>query len=657
MAMKTLYKSFMFLLVCMAAACTENEIDYQHTAPFPTDEIPVMQKVLVWDAEEELYSDEAQARIGSQIRIEGNFLDRADMAFFNGMAVFSSEFVSQRKTFIETFIPESTPVGKDLSDEFVRNTVRVASSEGEGDTLSLNIISKNLSVAGVYVFDENDVLVKADVVSAGDRIQIQGTGLDHVADVWINGLLLAEIETVSSAAVNLDVPENILVGANVEYEDDRNTIRMETEFRETIEYSVTIVGKQPVAEDVNFNGVRPGDEVTLKGNNLEAAETLVLKIGDGDAVAVDAVPNADGTELTFTIPETATSGEATVTLTLEGLEAVEWTFSVWGEQPTVDRVSHTLAKAGERIRIYGSHFKNVAKVVFPGNVEAATVVADEVSLDSKGEIWIHSDDNYEMIDVIVPEGGDRTAGALYVEAEKGNGGYSYAYMNCKDNVFISEFNGANDAYSYGSGNISQNNALTPANAAAAPWPAAPEKYRAFPNNAGGIDFTGGTASISGDFNFTFSLVEMMEKAPADVVSCDDLAIQFDCFMEHDGGQTTWVAGAMRFGLGTSDRDIQSTPWHSAYGQPYADVDADFSNGWKTLTFPLKDYANTQGKTTSDFTDTGNNRFFRFAFGSFTYPATGANNYEAGSDMKGFFIYFGNFRIVPYTKPDVAAEAE
>ena len=327
-----------------------------------------------------------------------------------------------------------------------------------------------------------------------------------------------------------------------------------------------------------------------------------------------------------------------------------------GEQPVVDRVSHTLAKAGERIRIYGSHFKNVKRVVFPGEAEAATVVATGSELDTQGEIWIHSDDNYEMIDVIVPEGGDQTSGALYVEAEKGNGGYSYAYMNCKDNVFISEFNGANDAYGYGSGNISQNNALTPANAAAAPWPAAPAQYRAFPNTADGIDFIEGTASISGDFNFTFVVDEMMAKAPESITSCDDLAVQFDCFMEHDGNQTTWTAGAMRFGLGNftrpegvtnTDRDIQFTPWHPAYGQPYADVDADFSNGWKTLTFPLKDYANVQGKTVGDFTGNGT---FKFQFGSFTYPTFGASNYEAGSDMNGFLIYFGNFRIVSYTKP-------
>ena len=70
----------------------------------------------------------------------------------------------------------------------------------------------------------------------------------------------------------------------------------------------------------------------------------------------------------------------------------------------------------------------------------------------------------QTIDVIVPDGGDALPGALYVEAEADNGGYSYSYMNCKDNIFISSFNSNNDAYkSGGTGDISTTNAEIPSN--------------------------------------------------------------------------------------------------------------------------------------------------------------------------------------------------
>lgn len=149
------------------------------------------------------------------------------------------------------------------------------------------------------------------------------------------------------------------------------------------------------------------------------AETIVLTLPAdlpvGSAVKDESVKN--------TIRVVSDFGEAVLNLEFRG------------PAPIVDRVSHTLAKAGERIRIYGHNFANVTKVVFPGDVSVTTKGTGEEP--ETGTFIINEAGT--TIDVIVPDGGDALPGALYVEAEADNGGYSYSYMNCKDNIFISSF--------------------------------------------------------------------------------------------------------------------------------------------------------------------------------------------------------------------------
>lgn len=78
----------------------------------------------------------------------------------------------------------------------------------------------------------------------------------------------------------------------------------------------------------------------------------------------------------------------------------------------------------------------------------------------------------------------------------------------------------------------------------------------------------------------------------------------------------------------------------------------FSEGWKTLTFPLKEFANAGGKDVSDIMTkvTGKNGSFMFVFGNFDYPAGSGKNRSRGEAVTNQLFYFGNFRIVPYTKP-------
>lgn len=373
---------------------------------------------------------------------------------------------------------------------------------------------------------------------------------------------------------------------------------------------------------------------------------------------------SEGKVYTYTVKFGVSGGEETVELVLgsviddweNGNEDLEGDAKV-ESQPVVDRVSHTMAKAGERIRIYGSNFEDVKKVVFPGNVEAMTLVESESELDAAGEVWIHSaeDNSYQMIDVIIPEGGDQVAGALYVEAETGNGGYSYSYMNCKDNIFISEFTG--DAYVVGGSNIYTTNQIMPTPNWGL-WPDKPENIRAFGDpldndknpDTKGISYAA-TAESDQQLNdnkwktaqFSFSLPKMCAKITNGITNCDDLAIQFDCYMSSDENNG-WTTGALRWALGYGEDEITYTPWWRQQSTSYDPIAIDFSSGWKTLTFPMKDFKNTSGKKVDDIPE--ENGQLKLIFGSFAPYSEGSR----GTAITNFLMYMGNFRIVPYTKP-------
>lgn len=496
--------------------------------------------------------------------------------------------------------------------------------------------------------------------------------MDCVTAVKINGQAIAEWNKVSSTAIDVTVPEDLPVGSRIENEENENKIYLETEFKETMEHTIIVLARQPIASDETVANVGKGEEVTLKGQYLSIAETITLKAeGAEEEVTVNELTvNEEGAEIKFIVPSSVKAGKVTATLAPENMNPITWTFNVLGVKPTVDRVSHTLAKAGERIRIYGDNLIDVIKIEFPhaddANIPTASAkVETEDELNEKGEFWYHEaeDGSYQMIDVIIPDGGDQTAGALYVEAGEGNGDYSYAYMNCKENIFISAFDENTDAFTSGK-NFSTNQ--TPSASTNGLWPEAPETIGAFGDwdNNKGIDCTvtasGSDPTVDGSLKesqINFNNSEMRAKAPNGITSCNDLALQFDCFIEHDNAQYSWVTGAMRWKLGNSDRDIQFTPWHKDYDaehqkdEKYKEVDTDFSAGWKTVTFPLGDNdAYTKDKQLSNITG---DAYFRFVFGRFLVPkASNDNNWDAGQTVTDFKIYLGNFRIVPYTKPDI-----
>ena len=170
---------FLLLVIGTGLMSCEDEDKYGKTATDSTK--AVIESVRVMENEE--WTPIVQVRIGTAVRIEGNNLENVSAVYFNGYEVVADDFTNFGKTYIEATVPEETPIGHQVADEAVKNTVRVVTDINEF-TLALNIISKSLNISGIALYNSEEATVPgATTVSEaelGSKIQIQGAGLDFV---------------------------------------------------------------------------------------------------------------------------------------------------------------------------------------------------------------------------------------------------------------------------------------------------------------------------------------------------------------------------------------------------------------------------------------------------------------------------------------------
>lgn len=313
-----------------------------------------------------------------------------------------------------------------------------------------------------------------------------------------------------------------------------------------------------------------------------------------------------------------------------------------GAKPIVSGVSHTMAKAGEFIYIYGQNFEDIQHIIFPGDIEAKSFDI----VDSKN------------IKVLVPSAGDVQSGYITVETAGGKA-YSYNDINFRGGQFMTDF-GWSNSYAGSSGNLTLNGvsltmssnqtatmpALNPGNA-----PSSPGIYRFTPTSKT-IDVTLDDIGDSGadllKFYFKYSFWDKIIQNSEGLISgnsrCSDLALEFDFYMPCD-----WTMGAWRWETGANSTDgdgrITLLPWAKDVWK--------FYGGWRTLVIPFAELSCFDGYTVDEIRQ--NEKFnsskqstISFKIGNFK-DETG--NYTKGTDMKNYQLAFGNFRIVTYTKPE------
>jgi len=299
-------------------------------------------------------------------------------------------------------------------------------------------------------------------------------------------------------------------------------------------------------------------------------------------------------------------------------------FDILAASPTITSVSHTLPRAGEWIDIYGTSFKDIEYVTFPGGVNSTEFSVNE---------------DYTILSVKVPEGIGENYGELTVYGANG-GAYSYSDFNFKSGQFIWQFsNDSGDkAFNYGSNNSANLTDVIPTEGNGAK---SPDCYRAIP----GEPATTPKEGEIGGFNFyADKAIQIVLDANSgngaitEKTKCSELAFQCDMYINIE----TWTTAALRLDLNGNRNTL--TPWlQNASVVAYA-----FENGWKTMTWAIKDIPTYANMTLGDLKSalTGKNARIIWLNGQFQ-DASG--NWFSGTEMKDAQIYLGNFRLVPYTK--------
>ena len=375
--------------------------------------------------------------------------------------------------------------------------------------------------------------------------------------------------------------------------------------------------------------VRLGDKIRIEGSGLATTKAVYINGYEVSGINSNYITDRN---IIFTVPSSVPTGydvDEKVRNTIRIVtkhDDYTFPFTILAAAPSVTGVSHTMPRAGEWIEIYGSNLKDITTITFPGDI-----VATNFSVNS----------SLTTISVEVPDGIGDNYGAIKVEGLNG-GAYTYNNFNFKAGLFIVKFTddpSATKAYSYGSGSISGN--TTTVIPEMCTGPKSPDYYRSVPSTPKNILTTEeehGGFVFSAEKAFQDALDACAEnKAITEKTSCKNLAIQCDYYVN-----VPWTTAAFRLEINGN----RSTPLPWVVSGVLTPV--DFSNGWKTMTWPISDMSAYSSITLGDMMSLISGKNGKIYLKSGKYQDSSGNYWE-GIAMDNAQISFGNFRVVPYTK--------
>lgn len=133
------------------------------------------------------------------------------------------------------------------------------------------------------------------LVRVGDELVVTGANLDYTASMRLGGVYVFKEYTLADdkSRITFTLPEAATDG----------DVFLVTSSGIAVSAGTYVLVK-PVAKDVSSKSVRPGETLTITGNDLD----LVTKVVFGGDVAADVADNSEGTSLTVTVPDMAVTG-------------------------------------------------------------------------------------------------------------------------------------------------------------------------------------------------------------------------------------------------------------------------------------------------------------------------------------------------------------
>lgn len=299
-------------------------------------------------------SDETNliGNVGDEVTITGDYLNLMHaVVFADGVVVPETAFTTHTRYMIKVAIPANAKTGRlQLSDE---------NPDGANYLYSDNTLTVNLPTA---------TSVSPTTVKAGTTVTVNGTNLNQINTITLVGAKVdsADIKRADDGkSLTFVLPETATDG-----EVTLVTLSGVDIPAGSIE---TVV---PTDLSASPNPVKNGAALTITGKDLDLVKTITFpNAGAASATAQSA------SEITVTVPETAQTGD--ITLTLANGKTVTVAYKLI--EPTVTSFTPSSLMAGNQVVMRGTDLDLVASITFPTDQKVA---AADFAAHSSGAIAV-----------------------------------------------------------------------------------------------------------------------------------------------------------------------------------------------------------------------------------------------------------------------------
>lgn len=270
---------------------------------------------------------ETKALIGESVRLRGlGFTTDAEniSVWINGVQ--TEPIDNPLDDRITVNIPSYIPFGVAITDESLRNTIRIKTKYDEYIYTDFTIEGRKGEVTRVVLDGEN---VAIPAASYNDRICIEGKYLATTSAVYCNGVSVNFEQNIDKLI--LTIPEGLPVGDDVLNPEDKNKIRIVTAYDEPCVYNFIIRPYTPTISGVSNKMPVPGGYFYIEGKYLERKYIDYIRLGEVE-LAYEEVIGKEGTMLKVYVPADAVCNHGCqLTIISEDLEIVAEQYMCYGE--------------------------------------------------------------------------------------------------------------------------------------------------------------------------------------------------------------------------------------------------------------------------------------------------------------------------------------
>ncbi|MGN0206141.1 MAG: hypothetical protein ACI4BC_02755 [Muribaculaceae bacterium] len=272
---------------------------------------------------------------GNTIKIIGADLGKVNKVVFpDGVEV--SDFVSHSNGTIEVVVPQ----------EAIPGHIKIVYPGGEITSKSIITFEEPITVDEVSPLN----------VKAGDIITVKGDYVYNIATAtFADGVVVEAVDfkSISRKELQIEVPKAAVSG-KITFSDG-------AEVPNLIEYETPLNIQSASFTSMDKTNVDGGDVITITGTNLQLIEQVIYP---GDIADESFAVNAEGTQITTTVPAETCSGVITLKqFSGNTIATTEFAF------PTITVVSVTPTskiKVGDNVTIKGTLLDRVREMQLPG---------------------------------------------------------------------------------------------------------------------------------------------------------------------------------------------------------------------------------------------------------------------------------------------------